>query len=62
MYYEEESKDEEVKVIPFDVICNHCGSHNVTITAFEYWDLEIKCNSCDSCLSCGRYNSIKKYF
>ena len=54
MYYKGRSKEE--KEIPFDVICTNCGSHNVTVTAFEYWDLEIKCNSCGSYLSCGRYN------
>ena len=54
MYYEGRSKEE--REIPFDVICTNCGSHNVTVTAFEYWDLEIKCNSCGSYLSYGRYN------
>lgn len=54
MYYKGRSKEE--KEIPFDVICTNCGSHNVTVTAFEYWDLGIKCNSCGSYLSYGRYN------
>lgn len=41
---------------PFTVICNHCGSNEVTVTAFEYHDLGIKCENCGSYLSCGRYN------
>ena len=55
MYHRGKSK-EEIKEVPFDVICTNCGSHNVTITAFEHWDLEIKCNNCGSYLSYGRYN------
>lgn len=57
MYYIGNKKDEN-KEIPFDVICTNCGSHNVTVTAFEHWDLGIKCNSCGSYLSYGRYNPL----
>lgn len=46
----------EEKPKPFTVICNNCGCHDVTVTAFEYFDLEIKCNNCGSCLNYGRYN------
>ena len=46
----------EDKSTPFTVICNDCGSHNVTVTAFEYYDLQIKCNNCGACLSYGSYN------
>lgn len=59
MYYKGKDKEEEVKEVPFDVVCNNCGSHNVTITAFEHWDLEIKCEKCGSYLTYGRYNPIK---
>ena len=45
---------------PFTVICNHCGSHDVTVIAFEYHDLQIKCENCGSCLNYGRYNE-KEY-
>lgn len=55
MYYRGKT-EEEIKEIPFDVICTNCGSHNVTVTAFEHFDLEIKCNICGSYLSYGRYN------
>ena len=55
MYYRGKSK-EEVKEVPFKVTCTNCGSHNVDVIAFEYWDLEIKCKSCGSYLSCGKYN------
>ena len=41
---------------PFTVICNHCGSHDVTVIAFEYHDLAIKCENCGAYLSYGRYN------
>ena len=58
MYYKGKSMEEMNKQIPFDVICTNCGSHNVTVTAFEHWDLEIKCNSCGSYLTYGRYNPM----
>ena len=58
MYCRGKSK-EEIKDVPFDVVCNNCGSHNVTITAFEHLDLEIKCEKCGSYLTYGRYNTIK---
>lgn len=50
----------EEKPRPFTVICNHCGSHDVTVTAFEYYDLGIKCNNCGSFLNYGSYNE-KEY-
>lgn len=56
MYSRGRSREEIEKDTPFTVICNNCGSHDVTVTAFEYHDLEIKCNYCGSCLSYGRYN------
>lgn len=56
MYYRGKSK-EETREVPFDIICTNCGSHNVTVTAFEYFDLGIKCNNCGSYLGdYGRYN------
>lgn len=58
MYCRGKSK-EEIKDVPFDVVCTNCGSHNVTITAFEHLDLEIKCEKCGSYLTYGRYNPIK---
>ena len=58
MYYRGKNMEEMNKRIPFDVICTNCGSHNVTVTAFEHWDLEIKCNSCGSYLTYGRYNPM----
>lgn len=42
---------------PFTVICNRCGSHNVLVTAFEHWDLEIKCKNCGAIEDCGAYTS-----
>jgi len=46
---------------PFTVICNNCGSHDVTITAFEFHDLEIKCRECGAYLSYGSYNENEYY-
>ena len=56
MYYRGRSKEEVEKETPFTVICNNCGSHDVTVTACEYHDLDIKCNRCGSYLGCGIYN------
>ena len=56
MYHKGKSKEEMNKEVPFDVICTNCGSHDVTVTAFEYYDLEIRCQSCGSYLEYGRYN------
>ena len=47
---------EEIKEVPFDVICTNCGSHDVTVTAYEHFDLGITCNTCGSYLSYGSYN------
>lgn len=60
MYYRGEI-EEEKREVPFDVICTNCGSHNVTVTAFEHFDLDIKCNSCGSYLSYGSYNPTTYY-
>lgn len=56
MYYRGRNVEEMNREVPFDVICTNCGSHDVNVTAFEHWDLEIKCNSCGSYLTYGRYN------
>lgn len=55
MYYKGK-EIENTKPSPFTVICNNCGSHNVSITAFEYYDLGITCHNCRAHLDCGRYN------
>ena len=55
MYYEGK-KREEVKKKPFTIICNNCGSHQVTVTALEYYDLSIHCLTCGAHLSYGSYN------
>lgn len=43
---------------PFAITCRKCGSNDVTVTAFEHWDLELKCNNCGKYVSCGRYNTL----
>jgi transcription elongation factor Elf1 len=45
----------EEKPKPFTVICNHCGSHQVIVTAIEYYDLSITCLTCGAHLGCGSY-------
>lgn len=55
MYYKGKSK-EEIKEVPFDVICTNCGSHNVQVTAYEHLDLGIRCQHCGSYLTYGSYN------
>lgn len=59
MYYKGKSKEEIKREVPFEVICTNCGSHDVNVTAFEHWDLEIKCRSCGSRLEYGSYNPTK---
>lgn len=59
MYYRGKNMEEVEKKTPFTVICNNCGSNDVTVIAFEYHDLDIKCNRCGSYLSCGRYNEAE---
>ena len=55
MYYKTEY-NEEKREVPFRIECTNCGSHNVDVIAYEHWDLGIKCNSCGSWVSCGKYN------
>ena len=50
----------EEKPKPFTVICNNCGSHDVTVTAWDHYDLGIKCYTCGSYLNYGSYNE-KEY-
>lgn len=45
----------EEKPKPFTVICNNCGSHQVRVTALEYYDLSITCLTCGAHLSYGSY-------
>lgn len=59
MYYRNTSHDKETNFKPFTIICNNCGSHDVTATACEYLDLEIKCNCCGSYVDVGRYTEHK---
>lgn len=48
-------KKDESKPKPFTIKCNCCGGTDVTVTAFEYYDLGIQCNECGAYLSHGRY-------
>lgn len=58
MYHRGKSRD-EVKNVPFEIMCTNCGSHNVDVTALEYMDLQIKCRSCGSRFEYGSYNETK---
>ena len=42
---------------PFAITCRKCGSNDVTVTAYEYYDLGIKCNSCGCSINCGSYHT-----
>lgn len=57
--YHRGKKKEEIKKAPFEIICTNCGSHNVTVTAFEHWDLQIRCKECGSYVDCGSYNEME---
>ncbi len=59
MYYKGKDKEEMTIKVPFDVICTNCGSHNVDVTAFEYWNLGITCKNCGSYLEHGSYNPTR---
>lgn len=59
MYYKGR-EPEKIEPKPFTIICNNCGSHNVSVTAYEYHDLGITCHHCGSYLNCGMYNE-KEY-
>lgn len=57
MYYKNENYSKGKKTLPpFRIQCTNCGSHDVTVWAAEYYDLDIRCNVCHSYLDCGRYN------
>lgn len=55
MYYKPNT-NKTSHYVPFRIQCTNCESYNVTATAFEYYDLEIKCNCCGAYLSWGSYN------
>lgn len=48
MYHKMNYQDR--KLVPFRVECTNCGSHDVNVTAFDYYDLQIACNCCGSYL------------
>ena len=50
-----EIEKNEFKPKPFTIKCNCCGSTDVTVTAFEYYDLAINCNECGAYLNYGSY-------
>ena len=54
-------KDIKEKPKPFSIICNNCGSHNVTVTAYDYLYLCITCRCCGAHLSYGSYNETEYY-
>lgn len=42
---------------PFAITCRKCGSNRVSVIAFEYQDLEIRCKSCGAIVDCGVYDT-----
>lgn len=59
MYQYRKGKNEKEKKAPFEIRCTKCGSHNVVVTAFEHYDLEIRCRSCGQSVDdIGRYTEM----
>ena len=59
MYQYRKGKTKKECKAPFEIKCSNCGSHNVTVTAFEYRDLEIRCRSCGNVIDdIGTYNEM----
>ena len=54
--YHKTDYNERAQNVPFRIECTNCGSHNVNVTAFDYYDLQISCNCCGSYLQYGCYN------
>jgi transcription elongation factor Elf1 len=42
---------------PFAITCRKCGSNRVSVIAFEYRDLEIRCKTCGAIVDCGIYDT-----
>ena len=42
---------------PFAIVCRHCGSNHVVVTAYEFRDLGFKCMKCGYTFECGVYNT-----
>lgn len=57
MYYRGTKKEDVV--VPFEIKCTNCGSHDVNVIACEYYDLCIECNKCGSHLETGSYNETE---
>ena len=53
------NQETDTKAKPFTITCNNCGGHNVTVTAYEYYDLGVICHGCKTFLNCGSYNEAK---
>lgn len=59
--YHKTNYHRDPKPVPFRIECTNCGSHNVNVTAFDYYDLQIACNCCGSYLTYGSYNETIYY-
>ena len=44
---------------PFNIICRKCGRNNVSIYAFDYDDIEIRCLECGKTIECREYHTMK---
>ena len=40
---------------PFAITCRKCGSNDIMVIAYEYYDLGIECRSCGYRIDCGAY-------
>ena len=47
---------------PFEITCKNCGSHKVRISAEDWNDIEIKCETCGTYTNCGNDELVKTPF
>ena len=43
---------------PFVITCRNCGSNNISVYAFDYEDVEIKCHECGKSIECRCYHMM----
>ena len=58
MYHDYEQKNNKMdgkSKHPFAITCRKCGCNDIKVTAFDYYELEIKCQGCGCTLECGTY-------
>lgn len=54
MYY----RGKNSNVVPFEIECTNCRSHDVDVHTTRRNELEIKCNKCGSYVNTDSYNEL----